>query len=424
MKDSNFDALLLAAKPTKYSTNAAFTDTVMQKVQHSEILLSAVRKMDANKKETFIMKFKHLPRIAIVAIALGTLVIVSTGAYAAYQLLWLKPEASVSQPTTSQSGRKEVSLLFSQCGSKYVPERYELKRDATITADQIENVVKAQCELQAINEWAETTYGGKLSDGTYRLDSKSQASRHPWVSNATRIKSISSSSITFSGHKKYSTEDTTLSVPQDIRYIANGTDVGLSQFKPDDVVVYIVHQGTRQTPKEECATDACREFGEYFGTHELLAVVKLDRAFEDYDQFAWQSLTELSACQGNMNDLCLSGYSGSIDLYMNNKSPNFTDKMMTKEIQGVITELNGKSFKIKSSSGSTYTIDAPSDVISNFNNNQSANYNNQKIVVGNTLSVQYNEVENEHSKTIGADKLFWITVKLEMVKKGDAPKLY
>jgi len=424
MKDSQFEAKLVAAKPVNYASNAEFTDTVMDSIQSSEILSSWVRKMSVNKKETFIMKFKHLPRIAIIAIALGALVVVSTGAYAAYQLLWQKPEASVSKPTTSQSGRKEVSLLFSQCGTQYSPERYELKRDATITADQIENVVKAQCELQTINEWAETTYGGKLSDGSYSLDSKSQAMRHPGVSLATHIKSISESSITFSGQSKYNTQDTTLDVPKNMRYIANGTDVTSTQFKPGDTVVYVTSQGTRQTPKEDCTTDACREFGEYFTTHALIAVIKLNRPFDDYDQSAWQSLTELSVCQGNKEDLCLGGYSGSIDLYMNTKSQDFKEKIISKEIQGVITELNGKNFKIKSSSRSIYTVTTPSDIVSYFNNNKSADYNNQKIKIGSTLSVRYNEKETEHTKTIDVDKVFWVTVKLEIVKKGDPVKLY
>jgi hypothetical protein len=37
MKDLDFDALLLAAKPDDYLADTKFTDTVMQKVQHSEI---------------------------------------------------------------------------------------------------------------------------------------------------------------------------------------------------------------------------------------------------------------------------------------------------------------------------------------------------------------------------------------------------
>jgi len=424
MKDSQFNALLAASKPDNYKSNTIFTDAVMSSIKTSEILSSQVRKTSVNKKETLFMKLRHLPKFAIVAIAIGVLALLSGTAYATYQLLWQKPEASVSKPTTSQSGRKEVSLLFSQCGTTYTPERYELKRDATITADQIEKVVKAQCELQAINEWAETTYGGKSSDGSYKIDSKSQAMRHPGVSAAARIGSINKSSITFSGQNKYNTQDTTLDIPKDIRYIANGTDVTSTQFKPGDTVVYVTKQGTRQTPKEDCVTDACREYGEYFTTQALIAVIKLDRPFDDYDQSAWQSLTELSVCEGNKEDLCLGGYSGSIDLYMNTMSQDFEKKIITKEIQGVITELNGKSLKIKSSSGSIYTVTTPSDVISSFNNNKSTDYNNQNIKIGSTLSIRYNEKETEHTKTIDVDKVFWVTVKLEIVKKGDPVKLY
>jgi hypothetical protein len=424
MKDNIFDAKLSAARPDGHKANALFTDKVMATIQSSEILSSQIRKTSVNKKETLFMKLHHLPKFAIVAIAAGALLLLSGTAYATYQLLWPKPEASVSEPTTSSSGRKEVSLLFSSCGEAQSPNRYELKRDATITEDKIEGVVKAQCELQAINEWALSTYGGKLSDGTYKLDSKSHAARFPMVSMATHIATIDSSSITFAGLDTYNIADTTMDVSKEVRYIANGTDVSAADFKPGDSVVYVARQGTIQTPKEDCTTDACREFGEYRGTQTLVAVVKLDRPFEDYDQSAWQSLTELSACEGNPDDLCLGGYSGSIDLYNNADYQGSKEKMMTKEIQGVITKMDGTTYTIKSTSGSLYTVTTPTDVITNFNKNQSAGYNNQKIKVGNTLSIRYGEKESEHTKTITAGTVFTLTVKLEMTRKGDAPTLY
>ena len=104
------------------------------------------------------MKLKHLPKFAIIAIALGALLVCSTGVYAAYKLLWPKPHADVSEMTTSVSGRDEVSIPFSQCGDTTMAQRYELKKNATITPEQIADVVQAQCELQAITSWANATY--------------------------------------------------------------------------------------------------------------------------------------------------------------------------------------------------------------------------------------------------------------------------
>ena len=420
MKDHLLDARLTAARPKNHKGDSAFTDKVMANIKSPEILSSAVRNMDVNKKETFIMKFKHLPKFAVVAIGLAVALALSGTAYATYQLLWPNPDASVSKPTTSTSGRTEVSLLFSSCGEAQAPERYELKRDASINKDQIEGVVKAQCELQAINEWAMKTYKqGK--DGGF---GDARTTPVPQVSAATHILTKTDASVTFAGQEKYRTSATTLEVSKDVRYIANGMDVAPSNITSNDPVVYVTLSATKQTPKEDCTTDACREFGEYRGVQTLVAIVKLDKPFENYDQFAWQSLTERSVCIGNPNDLCLTGYSGSIDLYSNTQPRGLKKNMMTKEIQGVIAQINGATYTIKSSSGSLYTFTTPTDVVSTFNNHQSADYNNQKIQVGNTLSVSYVENENEHTKKIGVDTLFSVTIKLEVTRKGDAPKLY
>lgn len=422
MKYSTFDAHLIASRPETYTADRNFTDAVMKAITQPEIFTSQIRKMSVNKKETFFMKLQHLPKLVIVAIAIGTVLVLSGTAYATYHLLWPKPEATISNPSTSNSGRREVSLLFSSCGKDITPEKYELKRDAPITEEQIEGVVKAQCELQAINQWALDTYGPKSDDMTV-VDSRTQADRYPIVSMARQISKIDNSSITFAGLEKYNTPETTLAAEK-VLYIANGAEIPADTFKPGDTVAYVARQSTRQTPPEECTTDACREYGEYFVDEKLVAVVKLDRAFEEYDQLAWQSLTELSECMGNEKDLCLGGYSGSIDLYTNRQSKGLPSNVVTKEIQGVITEMRGSTFILKSTSGSLYTITTPSDILTDYNVNRAAGYNNQKIKEGTTLSVRYTEDKDESGKTIVADNLFTITVKLEMVRKGDAPVFY
>ena len=421
MKDFRFDAQIIAARPVHYKTNQVFTDAVMDSVKHSEILSSSLRKMNVNKKETLFMKFKHLPRIAVIAIAIGALLVVSTGAYAAYQLLWPKPEVTVSEPTVSQNGRQEVSLSFAQCGDSRMADRYELKRNATITQDQIAGVVRAQCELQAIGTWAQATFphDNKMPQTKAGV---SYDSVRVSVSMATHIKARGSDSITFTGLKKYGDQpDKTLPITGVTRYIADGRDVKQDAITENDPVVYITSDMTRMTPDADCNEKHCSISGSNF-KQELIAVVKLSAPFENYDQFAWQSLTEKLVCMGNENDTCLSGMIGSIDLY-ENYGLSVTNGTM-KEIQGTIKSMSGNSFTVTGSSGTDFTFTMQRDIIGDYNANRSAGYNNQKVTIGSSLRVNYYESKDEHSKNLNATNVSTVGFLLEMVGKADRPNAY
>lgn len=86
--------------------------------------------------------------------------------------------------------------------------------------------------------------------------------------------------------------------------------------------------------------------------------------------------------------------------------------------------MNGSTFLLRSSSGTIFTVTTKRDSIADYNTYRAADYNNQKIAVGSTLMVRYYEKEAEHSKQLTADKVFWVTLQLEMVGKGDAVTAY
>ena len=423
MKDRRLEALIIASCDKSARSNAAFTDSVMKKVTAGEISSPLVRTMSTNKKESFFMKLSHLPKFAIVAIALGSLVVLSGTAYAAYKLLWEQPSVSVSQPETSASGREQVSLLFSRCGKDDMPAKYELKKGAPISADQIATVVTAQCELKAINDWAMATYaqgeGGSFGDPrTHEM---------PMVSLALQIQTVDPGSVTFAQLEGYGYPAETFETSKEVRYIADGQEVERSSFKPNDIVAYVALSKTVQTPMDQCTTDACREFGEYRGVQRIVALVKLDKPLQDYDQRAWQSLTELSPCMGNPLEYCLGGYSGSIDVYMGdfqNSAPGSDNQVITKQIEGTVTQINGATFTIRATSGALYTINTPLDVIQDFNTNKSVHYNNEKIAIGTTLSITYWEDQGASTKTVPGGTIQRIDFKIEIVSKGDQFRQY
>ena len=139
------------------------------------------------------------------------------------------------------------------------------------------------------------------------------------------------------------------------------------------------------------------------------------------------ALTELSPCMGNPLEYCLGGYSGSIDVYMGdfqNSAPGSDNQVITKQIEGTVTQINGASFTIKATSGALFTVNAPKDVIAEFNTKKSANYNNEKIAIGSTLSIGYSESQDAHIKTITGSAIQYISFKIEIVSKGDQFRPY
>lgn len=416
MKSARLDALLVASQKVQLG-DGAFTDRVMNAIQSPEILSSQLRTMNVTKKETFYMKLKHLPKFAIVAIALAALALLSTGVYAAYQLLWSKPSVDVSSLTTSTSGRKEVKLSAANCGGRDMAERYELKKNAIITESQVADVVKAQCELQAISTWVEETYPRSIPPDPM-VTRKAHDEKRAYASMALQVKTINEGSMTFAAQQKYGVSEETVSLNKDVLYIADGAVVAADKIVTGDPVVYVTIDTTHVVPNADCTEQSCGSTGNLV-SKEIKAIVKLSYAFKNYDPLAWQSLAERTACAGNPADSCVNG--ASIDLFMGSTVP---DEGTYKEIQGMITEINAKTVKIRSSSGTIFTVTTSSDVIAEFNTKRSSLYQNKQITVGSSLAVSYGEKEGEHTKTITPAMLMRVNFQLEMVSKGDPLKPY
>lgn len=417
MKKSSIEALLIAARPENRVSRTEFTDHVMKSIKSPEILSSQIRRMSVIHKETFFMKIKHLPKLAIIAIALGSLLIISTSAYAAYQLLWAKPEVHVIDSKTSVSGREEVLLSTSGCDTTS-SSRYELKKGATITADRIGAVTQAHCELQAIETWARQVYGDRAMPDLNDLKSSGKPVRQTIVvtSMATHLQTKQGSSLTFAGLDKYGWPASTLRADSNVKYIVDGKEATADAIQEGDPVVYVATGSILMTRSQDGSINTDNK-----PERTLVAVIKLSMPFEGYDQFAWQSLSERATCYGNPNDDCLAG-GASIDLYMGGGNAGISRNSLMKEIQGTIVGLNGNKTSIRSSSGTVFTVTTPSDVISDYNINKAARYyNNQKVVLGSSISVRYVEDKDAHATDVLAA---YMSFQIELVSKGDPVKGY
>ncbi len=110
MKGVRLGAILAEARSKKYTSNHAFTDKVMDSLQPSAIFTKQMRRMNVNKKETFIMRFKHLPRMAAISLAFGALILLTGTTYAVVKTVENLTQVKVNQTGINASGREELNV--------------------------------------------------------------------------------------------------------------------------------------------------------------------------------------------------------------------------------------------------------------------------------------------------------------------------
>lgn len=236
------------------------------------------------------------------------------------------------------------------------------------------------------------------------------------TSMATHLQTKQGNSLTFAGLDKYGWPENTLKADKNVKYIVDGKNSTVDQIKEGDVVAYVATGNITMTRNQDGSIDTGNN-----PNRTLVAVIKLSMPFEDYDQFAWQSLSERETCYGNPNDDCIAG-GGSIDLYMGGGNAGVSDATIMKEIQGIVVGLDGNKTSIRSSSGTIFTVTTPTDVISDYNTNKAERYyNNQRVMMGSSVSVQYTEDKDVHATEISAA---YMRFQIELVSKGDPVKAY
>lgn len=420
MRDTRFKALLIAAQPhTAPPENQAFTDAVMDTIQPHEIISSQLRNMNVNKQETFMKQIKHLPKLAVLAIAVGGSLLLAGGAYAAYNLLWPEPKVETTQQQTTAAGRSALAISFEQCGNSALGERYELKRGATITQADMQHVLKAQCELSLITTWANGAFPHNNVSGRGGPVGEAYESSMLTVGQATTIAARDGDSITFSAITSQNQPAQTFTLTDSVRYLAAGADVAASEIKNTDPVVYITRETEKMTPQPGCSATSCSIESTTVKT-ELLAVVKLSSDLKYYELSSWQSLTERTTCLGNEGDVCTTGYIGGVEVYQGAA----TNTENVKEIQGTVTALTDNSFTIRSTSGNLYTITTPTNVATAYNQSAMAQQLNLAVKQGSTLSISYVEAADQHSKALTDAMVKTVYLQTESTHKNGQMRAY
>jgi len=371
-------ALLASHDPA--SMNPLFINRVMDVVEQP-------------KMNTLFASLQRMPKFALALAVIATLLAVSGTTYAAYQL-WFKPNATVQQFGQNQEGRNEALVTFKNCQNQ-ASTRYEVKSNASLTAPQVEQLLRARCEMDAINKWA-------LSASPTTTEAPPMA--YPGAFTVTKIDGTK-----VSLHNP--TYDTTVTVTEKSIAIINGVPVAASSIKVGDLVTYVEHY-------------TYNPGGGHPTSRTLLAIVTLQLPAEFYDTTMQNMVATRKACYGNPTESCIE--SGLIDVYPRNGENNMAtvEPGDNFEVQGRIVKHDGNTVSLRASSGAVYTFTAPHDVIAKFNTENSAGYENTKIGVGDMLMILYTKKQGEDPKAIQPNQLRSVSLLIELISKQDPLKKY
>ncbi len=159
MKHATIDQLLIASIPV--GSDHVFVERVMLSVRQGKNPFDrALRHTPDAARRTLLARIRHLPKIALIALAILATITITGTAYAAYRL-WLSPQARTGSYQENDN-RKAAVIDLKNCKFYGEQATFELKRGSTLKPEEIDKVVQARCELDAISSWAGSTWRTEL----------------------------------------------------------------------------------------------------------------------------------------------------------------------------------------------------------------------------------------------------------------------
>lgn len=406
MKDLAFDALLLAAKPANYSSDTKFTESVMKKVHNSEIVSSAVRKMDVNKKETFIVKFKHLPRIAIVAIAIGVLALLTGTTYAVVRTIQEYSNVKVGDSKTNDFGRKQLDVSFEGCSLPNDSNTtYELKEGGGLSAEDGVKALQASCDMVHVSDWITKNLYSTDQPPVFLLD------------QVDKITALSDTTITLDrfGEKPF---------PQSSKVLLGDVISERKDLKVGDTVFYYPN-----SKPSYYYSDLQSSLNPVHGL-ETVAVFKVSQPVKYYGTDIQSYVSPRGPCHENPERTCLQSNGinqTTLIVASGGGKPSINQTEVPKEVQGKIVSYDAAQFTLDVGKGVTYTFSTTSNIFDYFNRvkvYKLASFDGiyaktdpeaLKIKPGDNIAIFYLENEDTSSHEIKWSQMTGITLMVERI---------
>lgn len=431
MKNVTSEQLFIASSPATDHVMTPFIDAVMSRIQRDAPLHRQFPKPLRRKKQSLLQRLRHMPAFALFAIVLLALVAVSGTAYAVIQL-WPKPHVELKPAVKNQFGRSQVIASFDNCSDQPKNSTFEIKKGSTLDPKELPQVLQARCEKKEIEKWANdnklTSTGlDRHMRGSTGITKEGDIEDWGQVSSvASKVVSITPSALSLTGDE-YNSPKEPLVLTSATKFIVNGNEAKREDIKPGDAVLFIKWD-KRQYKFSSTPVQAEPVLLGQLIESKVTYVIKVDLPFEYYGPTKQNQIIEREACYGNPDDTCING--GGVDLYENlNANKERSDKIVsgeivTRHLQAVIQAHAGNVITVKSSSGRVFTLTLPTDILAGFNRTRSAGYGNIKIGVGDTLTIDYQEKANEHTTSLGADKITNVDFAIDFIQKSDPVKKY
>lgn len=421
MKDSTFDAHIVAASPHSDETKN-FVKRTMQKITAQT----------PHKKRGFVEWFTHLHKPAIALSAFVAIILLGGAVYAAVH--FAPALLQMLGKETNQRGATEYSFAgFKDCSENEhnVAERFEVKKDANLSDEEVQKIIQAKCELK----WLQS-FPGKVWPTT--------GTNPAWKDGDT----IYYTRLDMLGHYKGGSDtkatvdtgdnaiDFTTPQGEKIRAFAAGEEIKHSDLKPGDTVFTIsrisetyrnMNKYGWDKPKNELNLAPPQEQPKVIG---LVALFKMSLPYEYYMQ-KQQLVTEIPECMGNPGEYCAN--TPSIDVYPRTSGEGASNPYATpiangeyREISGTVIELGDDTLTLKSRNGNSYTITVGDAGFKVYNRDYASAYSDidAKVKVGSNVAVRYNQPKNADAKTITKEQVQRVVLQLEGINPKKSVKQY
>lgn len=330
----------------------------------------------AHDKPSPWQRFKHLPRLAMIALAFGACALVSSTAYAAYAL-WLSPSAQV-RSVENKYGRDQALVDLKNCSGSTSKVTVEITKGSNGTPQGAADTELARCELQAIQSWAIQTFHAQPSDTSFPLS----------VTKVTR----DTLTVAIPGPTK--TTERSYRIDGGVPVIYQGKAVPLSTLHAGDAVALIK-------------------------TARLNAVVKLSLPIKYYaSDEVNNDYHDRDTCYGNAPASCIN--LPSLDVLRDGEAGANPDYHPSEnyEIQGKLVSYTPEDFILEATDGTRYTVHTHSDVIGIFNTGNPYDSEAQvSIAPGDVLMVTYNQPPGGDPKDIQPMQYHEIQLMLQNFSK-------
>jgi hypothetical protein len=411
MKDLRFDAQIAAARPASYIYgNAVFTDAVMARITSSEIFSNAIRTKDVTKKETLLMRIRHLPKIAIMAIALGALLFVAATTYAVVRTVTKPSPVTVKEEGVNEFGREQLRVEFDSCDAqKKSGTTYELKRGSNLSAEDGAKVLRAVCEIDRIKAWIENDPHSKELLGGVRVRAL------PLLSGAEAVAAIEDNVLTLQNEVAKREER----VSADVRVFEGDRPVSLGDIKPGDTIFFFA---------------PARYQYKTSGQEEGHIIFKLPLEARYYSINFRSYVRARAACDGNPDRTCLKSNGinqATLLVARGGTLPSLGDTRAYKNVQGRVVSYDATSIKLDVGQGVLYTLQTPHNIIEQYNRQTvyglaaldsrygKTNPEDLKIITGDTLDISYLEPASEFASDLSWNKITGISLMVERVAIDD-----